>query len=205
MRKVTAFVFFIVFVFFAGLNPPLFAQEAESEEEEDWEGVTPSLYSSGDYNFAMSVGVAVPMLFNNTNEIIAPNLNVGGVGSLAYNYFLTPHIFLGGEIGFMFAGTLGGNMLYVVPFGLRVGYQFVFGKFEFPVSLLVGAAPQTYLETNYFGLFVKPMASVFFRFNPDWSFGLNTAWWFVPEWTQNSSKDMNAHFLELTLSARYHL
>jgi hypothetical protein len=69
---------------------------------------------------------------------------------------------------------------------------------------MIGGATQKYLETNYFGLFLKPMASAFFRFNPDWSFGLNAGWWLVPEWTKESRKDMTAHFVEVTLSARYH-
>jgi hypothetical protein len=101
----------------------------------------------------------------------------------------------------MFAQTRAENFLFLVPMGMRFGYQFILGRFEFPLSLLAGFAPQTYLEKNFFGLFVKPSASAFWRFNPDWSFGLNAAWWWVPQW---ASQTVHANFLELTLCARYH-
>ena len=103
----------------------------------------------------------------------------------------------------MFSSTRGGNMVYIIPFGAKVGYQFVFRRFEFPLSLFVGAAPQKYLEKGYFGLVMKPGASVYWRYNPEWSFGLNGVWWFVPQWPKNGY-DVYGNFLELTLSARYH-
>jgi hypothetical protein len=69
---------------------------------------------------------------------------------------------------------------------------------------MIGIAPQTYLKENYLGLFLKPQASAFWRLNPDWYFGLNTGWWWVPEWPADG-KDRYGNFFELTLSARYHL
>jgi hypothetical protein len=65
----------------------------------------------------------------------------------------------------------------------------------------VGFAPQTYLEKKYLGFFVKPGVSAFWRFNPDWSFGLNAAWWWVPQW---AARTVHGNFLELSVSARYH-
>lgn len=208
MRKATSPFFLFLVCFLLISAGAVFAQQETEDEEtpegDDYEGVTPSTYSSGEQNFSFSVGIIVPLFFSNENGTVQTNINVGGMGYLAYNYFLTKGLFLGGELGGMFAGTIGENMLYIVPFGLRVGYQFTLGRFEFPISLMVGGAVQKYLETNYFGLFLKPSVSMFFRFNPDWSFGLNTAWWLVPQWTKESRKDMMGHFLEITLSARYH-
>jgi hypothetical protein len=68
---------------------------------------------------------------------------------------------------------------------------------------MVGLAPQRYLEKGYFGLILKPGASIFWRFNPEWSFGFNTFWWFVPQWPKNGNNSIG-NFVELTLSARYH-
>jgi hypothetical protein len=201
MYKAIAF-FLIVFCLY-----PTFGQDEDADEDipiEEWDVGTPSLYSSGEQNFSFSVGVVQPMFFNGEDGRAAKNVNTGYSLLIAYNYYLAPHFFLGGEISGMFATTLGENMLYIVPFGLRVGYEFVFNRFELPVSLMFGAATQKYLETDYFGFFLKPTVSFFFRFNPDWSFGLNTAWWIVPEWTSESRKDMTGHFLEITLSAKYH-
>ncbi|MDR0785092.1 MAG: hypothetical protein LBE74_04310 [Treponema sp.] len=198
MYKAIAF-FLLVFCL-----SPAFAQDDEEIPIEEWDMGTPSFYSSGEQNFAISLGIAIPLLFDGDAGQAVNNVKVGSTLSLAYNYYLAPHFFLGGEIGGMFAATIGENMLYVVPFGLRIGYEFILKRFEFPVSLMFGAATQKYLETDYFGFFLKPTVSVFFRFNPDWSFGLNTAWWIVPEWVSEARKNMTGHFLEITLSAKYH-
>lgn len=163
-----------------------------------------TMYSRGDKTFTISLGVLIPTIIAgkgmDDNE---HGLKVGGTGSLAFNFFLTSNIFLGGELGGMFMATRAKNMLYMVPMGARVGYQFVYRRFEFPVSVLVGFAPQKYLESNYGGLIIKPGLSVFWRFNPDWSFGLNGNWWFVPQRPKDGQKALG-NFLELTLAARYH-
>jgi hypothetical protein len=95
-------------------------------------------------------------------------------------------------------------MLYIVPFGARIGYQFLFQRFEFPVSLMLGGAAQMYLERGYFGPIAKPAAAAYWRFSPDWSFGFNCAWWVVPQWPRNRHT-VYGNFVELTMSARYHL
>jgi hypothetical protein len=190
---------------------PLFRLPAQEEEEpeeppieSEWPDVAPPLYSRGDQTFSISLGAIFPIIFLGRNGKITNNVKIGGTGALAYNYFLTSHIFVGAEVSGMFAPTLGENMLYIVPIGIRAGYQFVLGSFEFPLALMVGMAPQKYLEMGYFGFFMKPSASVYWRFNPSWSFGLNTGWWWVPQWTRDRSRDVHGHFVDLTLSARYH-
>ena len=202
-------IFFILFLFFSGLS--LYAQEG-AYQDEDPDGSFPETgfdeimtaeYSPGDRNFTVSFGVVIPLVFSGIDNN-QHGLSVGGFGSLVFNYFITQRFFVGGELSGMFAGTRGGNMLYIVPFGIRAGYQFTYQRFEFPVSLMIGAAPQAYLEKGYFGLFVKPGASAFWRYSPEWSFGVNGAWWFVPQWPENGKNSLG-NFLELTLSARYHL
>ena len=206
-------IFLILFLVFSGLG--LYAQEEGDPPEEqpsipsidtEWENYNMSLYSLGDKTFVITLGVLFPTVFVGVDEM-GHGLTIGGTGTLAFNYFLTSHLFVGGELSGMFAGTRGKNMLYIVPFGIRVGYQFVIWRFEFPISVMVGAAPQRYLEDGYFGLIVKPGASVFWRFNPDWSFGLNGNWWFLPQWPRHQDGikyNTLGNFMELTLSARYH-
>jgi hypothetical protein len=200
---------------FTALLFPLVAQEEDNEDEggedipieSDWSILTPDLYARGDQTFTITLGVLFPTVFSGDGELVGDlhdKIKIGGTGSLSYNYFLSPHLFVGGEVGGMFAGTLGKNMVFVIPMGVRVGYQFVLGRFEIPLALMVGGAPQKYLDEGYFGFFMKPSASVFFRFNTDWSFGLNNAWWWVPQWTSKSVENVHANFYELTLSARYH-
>jgi hypothetical protein len=140
-------------------------------------------------------------------------MNMGGMGSLGYNYFLGPNFFLGGEVNAMFSSTLGRNMYYALPMGFKGGYQFLLNRFEFPLSLLVGFAPQAFSEHSYLGFFAKSAAGAFFRFNTDWSFGLNAGFWWVPQWT-NKTRALNSYggtvnihgfFLEISAGVRYHL
>jgi hypothetical protein len=215
MQKAGAF--FLLLLLAGG--PFIFAQEGEEENpgmeeetpgeeipiESDWSGYIPSLYSRGDQTFTISLGPIFPTVFMNNGKPITHNVNVvGGTGNLSYNHFLGPHFFLGGEIGIMFDTTLRKSPLYIVPIGLRGGYQFIFKRFEFPLALTVGLAPQKYLAQEYLGFFMKPSVSGFFRFNPDWSFGINTAWWWVPQWPKETSKRVDGHFIDVTVSARYH-
>jgi len=208
-RTWSVFLLLSMFLFFFGLS--LYAQEGPYQEEEpddsnpeiEFDEIMIAEYIPGDRNFAVSLGVIIPLFFSGINNN-QHGISVGATGSFVFNYFITQRFFVGGELAGMFAGTRGGNMLYIVPFGIRAGYQFSYQRFEFPVSLMIGAAPQKYLEKGYFGLIVKPAVSAFWRFSPDWSFGVNSAWWFVPQWPENGNSSIG-NFLELTLSARYHL
>ncbi|GHV61163.1 hypothetical protein AGMMS49587_04580 [Spirochaetia bacterium] len=207
---------FLCILFLAVWTVPIHAQE-EGEEpdynedipiESDWGGYAPGLYSRGDQIFMMSAGVTIPMVFRGKSRNVlfagVGQIKVGGTGSLSYSYFLNSHIFVGAEIQGMFASTRGKDMLYVVPITARVGYQFVIKRFEFPLALGLGFAPQKLLDFNYAGFFLKSTASAFFRFNADWSFGLNTAWWWIPQTPKDRSKSVYGNFFEATLSARYH-
>ena len=197
-------------LFFVITGSYLYAQEEPPEDERPeappiesgWMDYQDTVYTRGDKTFTITLGVIIPTVFSGVDDQ-GSGLRVGGTGSLAFNYFLSPHVFLGGELSGMFSGTRGRNMLYVIPFGARIGYQFIVRRFEFPISLMVGAAPQRYIEEGYFGLILKPGASAFWRFNPDWTFGLNANWWFLPQWPKNGQNAIG-NFLEITLSARYH-
>lgn len=174
--------------------------------EDDWDGAVPTLYSQGDQTFTMALGTLFPTVFFDAEGRRYPHnlFVVGGMGALSYNYFLSPHWFIGGELSGMFIKTKN-SMLYIVPMGVRGGYQFILSRFEFPLSLMLGLAPQKFLDEGYFGyLFLKPQVSAFWRFSPEWSFGLNVAWWWVPQWPRDPSKNAVGNFLELTLSARIH-
>jgi hypothetical protein len=193
------------------------AQEEDDEDdrdiylETDWSSANASRYSSGDQTFSICLGLVKPLFYLDKQEGYLPTkMNLGGMGSLGYTYFLDAHFFLGGELSGMFASTVGENMYFIVPIGFNAGYQFLLGRFEFPLSLMIGAAPQTFKGFSYFGFFSKASGAVYFRFNSDWSFGLNTGFWWVPEWTKKTRIDydgnVNIHgfFWEFKLGARYH-
>jgi hypothetical protein len=187
----------------AGLTMMLPAQEEGGPLDTDWSGIMPNLYSRGDQIFALNLGLVFPLMFiREGSGTIDNNLGMGGMGLLGWNYFLGPHVFIGAELSGMFAGTVAQNNFFMVPFGVRAGYQFILGRFEFPVSLLIGAAGQVRLQDSYMGLFVKPTLGAYFRWNPEWSFGVMTEFWWVPQWT--SSVTVHGFFLDAVLGVRYH-
>jgi hypothetical protein len=199
-------LFFLMLLGVWTIGPGLFlavAQEGELPIDSEWPEISPDVYSRGDKFFSISLGPLIPLPFIKESTSYKSKIKVGGTLSLSYNYFFTSHVFFGGELGGMFAQTIAKDFIYIVPMGLRAGYQFILGRFEIPLTLMIGFAPQVRLEENYGGLFVKPSASFFWRFYPDWSFGLNTAWWFVPQWPKEGI-NVYGNFLEVTLSARYH-
>jgi len=211
MQKSRAFVFFLAF--FCWLSFSLPAQEWE----EDWDFHMMDMYARGDQTFSITLGVVFPTVFVFRDDSMALTTDrahnfsppVGGGGSLAYTHFLGPNFFLGGEVGASFNSTLGGNMLYIIPIGLRAGWQFILGSFEFPLTLTFGVAPQRYLDLSYVGMFLRGSASAFFRFNPEWSFGLNADWTWLPQRPRRDgnpspAENVDANILGITISARYH-
>jgi len=228
MQNVRFLFLLLGLCWFSGQGAFLYAQDNEEENgreedtdtnedegvyEEDWSKYMPELYSKGDKTFTIALGVMFPALFiNNNHEKIDSNFKppVGGsLGPLAYTYFLTSHFFVGGEVAFYFSYTLGKNIVYFIPIGARAGWQFVIRRFEIPLSITIGIIPERYLNHSYLGMFLKGEVSVYFRFNPDWSFGLNTSWNWYPQWPKENGrrvpeKDMFANMIGLTISARYH-
>jgi hypothetical protein len=204
MRK--AGILFVLFMFFQIL---LYAQDNEDEPdiEPDWNDVyTADLYSRGDQVFIISLGTVFPAVFTSNGGIIQHNFSppVGGAGTLSYCYFFSSNIFAGGELGGMFLPTLGKNTVFIIPVGVRAGYQFLVWRFEFPLNLAIGMAWHRHIDMTYYGLYLKGGGSAFFRFNSDWSFGLSSNWYWFPEWTSDKSKSIDGNIVDLTLSVRYH-
>jgi len=194
-------------LFFAG--SPLFAQEWE--DGEGWEIYSFDLHSTGDQTIIISLGLIFPTVFVYADGAgRSHNINpVGGAGSISFNYHLGRHAFLGGEIGGSFNATLAENNLFIWNFGMRGGWQFLLGRFEFPVGLAFGMSPQSYIGNGYLGIYLRGSASAFFRFNPEWSFGLTGEWTWYPqrptvEGVRRPDMDADGNFLGLTLAARYH-
>jgi len=233
MYKAGIIVLLLGLCWFSGPLTPLYAQEAAGQEQDadydnyneedeedddddsqgrdisietDWDGYMAELYSKGDQTFTISVGVNFPagIYYSGFKKVDPHNWSaVGGAGSLAYTRFLSSHFFVGAEIGVSFNFTLGENTLFIIPIGIRAGWQFLFHRFEFPVTFVMGIAPQRYVNFSYLGFFIKTGGSAFFRFSPEWSFGLNTDWHWYPQWPR-TGKAMYANLLTITLAARYH-
>jgi len=205
-------------IFFA-LSFGVHGQEEDEEDdddeeitiESDWSAAVFTPYTRGDQTFSINLGLVKPLFYiDRQNGYMDSNMGLGGMGMLGYTYFLNSNLFLGFQLSGMFAGTEGKNMYFIIPLGFSVGYQFVIKRFEFPFYLMAGIAPQTHLQRSYLGFFSKAAGSAFFRFNTEWSFGLNTGFWWVPQWTKKTRPgydgNVNIHgfFWEIGLGARYH-
>lgn len=139
------------------------------------------------------------------NLPIAPKkLNVGGSGQLGYSYFLTDAFNIGGSIAFGFSITEGSNMFLFVPILFRATYQFQVKKFEFPLSLNIGGCFENYLERTYFGLDIKPEVGAYFRYSPEWSFGIFSGLHVLPQWYKESKYDYVGLICDIGASVRYH-
>ena len=224
MKKALALILLLgLYCFSSQGTLSLYAQEADEEEEPpynegiplepDWEGYIPDLYSRGDKIFTISLGVIFPAKFYFYNDREAGDSNfsppVGGTGSLSYTYFLNSHLFLGGELAFKFNGTAAKNTIFFIPIGVRGGWQFVLGRFEFPLFAVIGVSILRYVSLDYVGVFTKLGGGAYFRFSPNWSFGINADWSWYPQRPYENGKrapekDVDGHVIGLTLSARYH-
>ena len=209
MKKALAFSIFIFL--FVVLIMPQYAQETDHKDDDkiqtdtDYFDELPALYSKGDKTFTISLGLVFPTLFFQDGKIIdLPFNKVGGIGALAFNYFLSPCFFVGAELSGQFNSDIGKSTLYIIPLGLSLGYQFVVNKFEIPLIIAAGVAFETYLALKYSGLYLKGGASVYYRFSPDWSFGMDFSWSWIPQWIKDPQQNVNGNFINLTLSARYH-
>ncbi|MGL4982452.1 MAG: TP0733 family outer membrane beta-barrel protein [Treponemataceae bacterium] len=203
MKKLLFCLFFCVSIFFVHAQSgegALGENQEHPADNEAGEGVTNPLFFSmtqkGDQHIKISIMVDFP--------IKPKNLSIGGSGSLGYAYHFTPGFFLGGDISFGFSATVGSNVFYYIPIMVRTGYQFSIGRFEIPLSVGVGGIVETYINRSYFGFGVKPETGLFFRFNPDWSFGLLTGVWLMPQWYEDSRNNRLGIIMDLSLSVRFH-
>lgn len=163
----------------------------------------------GDQYIGVTLAGSFPLNFPDFGSLFTHNsqLVIGGVGTLGYHYFLTSNFAVGGDIGFGFNVTIGSHVFNYVPILATALFQPTVGKFEFPISLGIGVAPQTYISYHYFGLAVKPAVAAYYRLTPSWSLGLEASYLFMPEFAQLYNEDAHniyGQFLNIALTARYH-
>ena len=188
---------------------PAFAQTNDEPDQftPPSEGFTE--YSLGDQMLSINLGLMVPLFFNWGPEGFArTNLSVGGIGSLQWGSFINSRVALGMELAGTFMFTPNGRSLFMVPITGKVSYFFRPYPFEIPIFLGAGLNISRLDDQTKFDPILKPGASFYWAYNPEWSFGLNTVWWWVPQFYRGpeppSGDTRVGNFLELSLSALYH-
>ena len=153
---------------------------------------------AGDQFIALKLMPLIPLNFDK-------QLSVGGALSLGYHRFLTQFIAVGADVMFAYNTTIGSNLFTVIPLTVGITFQPYIWRFEFPITLNVGAALENYLQYNYFpGLILKGEAGCFYRMNENWSFGLECQLMYLPQWYSDSSKYGCYLGITATVGARYH-
>lgn len=190
------------------------AQTAEESEEiqdkHEKEKQVDVIYNSniqeGDQYIRISLGALAPLSFG--NPFTDGKMHLGGMGTLGYHRFLTPTIAVGGDVSFASCSTIGSNVFNVVPIVGTVTFQPHLGNFEFPLTLGLGFAWETYSGKTYWpGLVVKPQVGVHYRITSSWSLGGEFSYMWMPQFNKlydSTKENKHGHFFDLDLAARYY-
>ena len=211
MKKFSKVIFAAFFVFFT-IASNIHAQSFQSadisamDSEDEYtdgdyyedEEIRLTQNGAGDQFIALKLMPLIPLNFDK-------QLSVGGALSLGYHRFLTQFIAVGADVMFAYNTTIGSNLFTVIPLTVGITFQPYIWRFEFPITLNVGAALENYLQYNYFpGLILKGEAGCFYRMYEFWSFGLECQLMYMPQWYSDSSKNDYYLGITATVGARYH-
>ena len=204
MRK-TGFLFLFLALPLLVLPASAFSQNQNENDEED---IVISAYTMGDQMFFINGGLMVPLFFQSlSGEVAKTNLSLGGIGSLAWSAFLNNKLFLGAEIGGMFAVSPLKRVLIQVPITARLGYMFHRYPFDIPLLFGTGIIFTKLQEELYVGPVFKPGASFYWNITNEWAIGLNCVYWWVPQiYFKEELKEYSrfGNFLEVSISGLFH-
>jgi len=160
----------------------------------------------GDQFIKIDLMATAPLNFGGTFPLYrSGKMSLGGAGSLGYHRFITSWFAVGLNVKFGYNPTIGENMFTYVPFVFCFTVQPTIKKFEFPITMGIGAAVESYLNNTYFpGLTLKPEAGIFYRVTPSWSFGIKGNFMYLPQWYEDSENNDHGNFSSVVIAARYH-
>jgi len=209
-----AFFSLLTAVLLFSFSFPAIAQEEEPSEtppESESIFLGQTNYVQGDQFFVINAGLNVPLFFQAlSGKVMSTNLSLGGNGSIEWQSYLTNRVSLGVELGGMFTLSPNSNTLVMASLSGKASYLFTAQPFEFPVFIGTGLNISRYQDYLHFEPILKPGASFYWNYNSDWAFGLNTAYWWVPQIYFGFENGVPAeesrfgNFLELSLSVLYH-
>ena len=178
----------------------------EQDEDDDRFAVEYRMNEPGDQFINIGLMVTFPLNFGGDFPLYREGqLSTGGAGTIGYHRFLTSWFAVGLDVSFGYNPTIGENMFTYVPFVFCVTVQPTIKKFEFPITMGIGAAVESYLNRTYFpGLTLKPEAGIFYRVTPSWSFGIKGNFMYLPQWYEDSENNDHGNFSSVVIAARYH-
>ena len=178
----------------------------EQDEDDDRFAVEYRMNEPGDQFINIGLMVTFPLNFGGDFPLYREGqLSTGGAGTIGYHRFLTSWFAVGLDVSFGYNPTIGENMFTYVPFVFCFTVQPTIKKFEFPITMGIGAAVESYLNRTYFpGLTLKPEAGIFYRVTPSWSFGIKGNFMYLPQWYEDSENNDHSNFSSVVIAARYH-
>lgn len=178
----------------------------EQDEDNDRFAVEYRMNEPGDQFINIGLMVTFPLNFGGDFPLYREGqLSTGGAGTIGYHRFLTSWFAVGLDVSFGYNPTIGENMFTYVPFVFCFTVQPTIKKFEFPITMGIGAAVESYLNRTYFpGLTLKPEAGIFYRVTPSWSFGIKGNFMYLPQWYEDSENNDHGNFSSVVIAARYH-
>ncbi|WP_296021620.1 MULTISPECIES: TP0733 family outer membrane beta-barrel protein [unclassified Treponema] len=178
----------------------------EQDEDDDRFAVEYRMNEPGDQFINIGLMVTFPLNFGGDFPLYREGqLSTGGAGTIGYHRFLTSWFAVGLDVSFGYNPTIGENMFTYVPFVFCFTVQPTIKKFEFPITMGIGAAVESYLNNTYFpGLTLKPEAGIFYRVTPSWSFGIKGNFMYLPQWYEDSENNDHGNFSSVVIAARYH-
>ena len=182
-------------------------ENQRKHEENDQVSYTRYKTRKGDQMLKVIVDGNIPLNFGNPWFTADGKMKIGGGLGLCYHYFLTSMFALGADVAFCFNPTIGENIFSHIPIILTATFQPTVGSFEFPISVGVGGAWETYNSEKYWpGLVVKAEAGVYYRINESWSAGGTVSYKFLPQFDQlwGNGENMMGHYVEISASVKYY-
>jgi hypothetical protein len=171
----------------------------------------------GDQMLAFNAGAFLPLFTANpfdgtiTGHLGNPDgMSLGANGTLRWGAFLNNIINIGLDLSWGFnLGPNGDFVSQFTPITARLSTFLRSGAFEFPLHLGLGMNILSYKNTTTLTPVVKAGASAVYNISPEWGFGLNLFYWWIPdiytstEVAPTVEETRFGNFLEISLSAIY--
>ncbi len=163
---------------------------------------------AGDQQLKITVGLGIPMNFGNPLPGEDGKIKLGGYGTFGYHFFLTDWFAVGADIGFGFNPTIAGHTFNQVPTVAVATLQPSIGNFEFPISVGVGTAWETYNgETYWPGLVLVGEVGARYKISQSWGAGIDASYKMMPQFARNwntGEETITGTFLTISACANYY-
>ena len=182
------------------------AQDTLGWDDEDF-----LYHEAGDQNFSFSAGTKLPLFtyFPNTGKVDTSKFEPAGwYGSIGWERFITNRFALGGEIAYSNNEVINGRRLVQVPIFFTAKWYPLQTQFDIPLAVKTGGVFHSYNDEGdqaSFGPIIAPSVEFQWKALDAWSFGIETSYWFTPEFKFGDNRDDTAfgNFLTIAFTATF--